>query len=75
MRTHYYGVEEASEDESKDTTTVTVPEIDIRFSEHALQILHESVDPLRQSNSFGADIFVQTVSVVFHLMCNNNMSE
>ena len=46
MRTHNYGVKEASEDESEDTTTVTVPEIEIRFSEHALR------DPL---NSFGAD--------------------
>ena len=56
-----------------DLTEVSVPETHIPLSENALQILNTSVNPLQESYSYGTDIYMQTVSLVFQLMQNENL--
>ena len=62
-----YGVSTSNLENTDDLSVVIVPE-SIALSESALQMLQSSVDPLRESDSFGADIYMQTVTLVFELM-------
>ena len=78
------GYEEESDDTDSSSTTdaslfsqssvhVHVPENNVSFSDSIMQALSSSVDPLRESSSYGADIYMQTVQVVYQLMLDSNI--
>ena len=56
-----------------DIPSISVPEINLPLSDSALQRLYTSVDPLQESNSYGADIYMRTVTLVYQLMQDENL--
>ena len=56
-----------------DIASVYVPESHIPLSENSLQTLNSSIDPLRDSDSYGADIYMETVPLVYQLMSDEGL--
>lgn len=61
-----------SDSASDVSRSVHVPENNVTLTDSIMQALHSSVDPLRESSSYGADIYMQTVEVVYQLMLDSN---
>lgn len=63
-----YGVEDSEEDGiMEDNEVVDVPSMSFPLSTEELQVLQASVQPLRTSSSFGADLYMKTVHEVQQL--------
>ena len=71
-----YGIDydaDANIDED-DSETVSIPEINLPLSDASLSMLTMSLDPLQQSDSYGADIYLQAVNLVYQLMISDGLT-
>ena len=55
--------EEADYDE-----TVYVPDVQVLLNNHQIQLLVDSVDPLKQSKVFGIDLYIETKQIVNNIL-------
>ena len=51
-------------EEANYNETVCVPDVPVMLDNHQLQILFDSVDPLKQSEVFGLDLYIETKQIV-----------
>lgn len=67
-----YGVDEEEDSDEHYSETqsegVVVPSISCPLSTEGNQILESLINPLQHSDSYGADLYVNTVHLVYHLM-------
>ena len=71
-----YGIDydaDANIDED-DSETVSIPEINLPLSDASLSMLTMSLDPLQQSDSYGADIYLQAVNLVYQLIISDGLA-
>ncbi len=70
-----YGMESDSNDEldEGDYDCIVVPIIDIPLSDDGFAVLRASVDPLQESNCFGADVYMKAINTLYHLMLLENL--
>ena len=62
-----YGVESSSDSDDEEESII-VPDTILPLSAESMEVLMASVDPLRGSTHFGADIYMEVVTSVFQLM-------
>ena len=63
-----YGVDdEGPEPTDSDEGAVSVPQLNFELHSTDLQRLRDTVDPLSPSNSYGIDLYEQTVDFIRHL--------
>lgn len=60
----YYGVDHESYLTSGDNENVQIPQSTIRFAEHDLFILTQNVDPMSPSDTYGIDLYEQTLEIM-----------
>ena len=65
-----YGVDTVDVDEDE---AVSVPETMVPLSDASFSIVRTSIDPLQQSHSYAADIYLQAVNIVYRLMLAQNL--
>ena len=53
-------------DEAEDTA-IKVPTTECQITDHSFRVLKTYVDPLKESNSYGIDIYMEALSVVSSL--------
>ena len=72
-----YGVDHdsVSDFDEDDTETVSIPETNVPFSDTSLSMLSLAVDPLQQSDCYGADVYLQAVNTVYQLMLSDGLVE
>ena len=69
-----YGVDPDMEVfDTEDTTMVEVPETNLPLSDASIQELASRINPQAGSNTDGEDIYMQTVSLVHHLMQDDGL--
>lgn len=76
MDSNSYGIDydaDANIDED-DSETVSIPEINLPLSDASLSMLTMSLDPLQQSDSYGADIYLQAVNLVYQLIISDGLA-
>lgn len=54
-------------DEVEDTAIIEVPTTQYPISDHSFQVLETRVDPLKEGNSYGIDIYMEALSLVLSL--------
>ena len=69
-----YGIDLDSEQDI-DESQVVVPETDIPFSPLGMQTLATQIDPLADSDSYGADLYINAIRVVYDLMQAKDLLE
>ena len=52
---------------------INVPETVVPLSDSSINMLTGSINPLQQSDSYGADIYMQTVNLVYQLMLREGL--
>lgn len=57
-----------------DSETISIPEMSLPLSDASLSVLSVSLDPLQQSDSYGADIYLQAVNLVYQLMISDGLA-
>lgn len=51
--------------------TVHVPEVPVFFDNHQIQLLVNFVDPLKESDVFGIDLYIETIYIETKQIINN----
>jgi hypothetical protein len=60
----HYGMDEDAPLPDTDEDVLTVPEIPCPLTEDSLQDLRAAVDPLKESNQFGRELYLATIDYV-----------
>lgn len=66
-----YGVD--PDDLIDEDDAINVPETVVPLSDSSINMLTGSINPLQQSDSYGADIYMQTVNLVYQLMLREGL--
>ena len=67
-----YGIDFENFEEDTDFERIVVPEIQHYLTNREKEIFHSHIDILRISESFGADIFVEALNLIEHLLDGRN---
>lgn len=72
-----YGVDHDTDPDfdEDDSETISIPEINLPLSDASLSTLNVSLDPLQQSDSYGADIYLRAVNMVYQLMLSEGLAD
>ena len=70
-----YGVDHDTDSDEDDSETISIPETNLPLSDASLSMLSVSLDPLQQSDSYGADIYLQAVNMVYQLMLSEGLAD
>lgn len=71
-----YGVDDVSgSEEEEDEQMIIIPDTTVPLSDESVEVLLASFDPIRESTSFGADIYMEVLITVFQLMEMEDLTE